>query len=208
MNKWLLIYLFFIALGASSQRVNEMIQKGNVFYKQQQFEKATAEYKKVLETEPGNNTAKFNLANSLQKQGKEDEAIILLTEVAASTKEEDLKSHAFYNKGVIFSGQKKLEESIDAYKEALRKNSGDNDARENLQKALMELKKKNPAKKENQQQQKKKEQDQQQKKQQQPKMSEKEAEQRLKLLQQKEKEVQQRLQKEKNKGGGSQVKDW
>ena len=46
------------------------------------------------------------------------------------------------------------------------------------------------------------------KKQQQPKMSPKEAEQRLKLLEQKKKEVNQRLQKEKSKTGGGQVKDW
>jgi hypothetical protein len=39
-------------------------------------------------------------------------------------------------------------------------------------------------------------------------MNQKEAEQRLKLLQQKEKEVQQRLQKEKSRMGGSQQKDW
>ncbi len=39
-------------------------------------------------------------------------------------------------------------------------------------------------------------------------MNQKEAEQRLKLLEQKEKEVQQRLQKEKSKTGGGQAKDW
>ncbi len=39
-------------------------------------------------------------------------------------------------------------------------------------------------------------------------MNQKEAEQRLKLLEQKEKEVQQRLQKEKSKTGGGQPKDW
>jgi len=208
MKNWMIIYFLFIVLGASSQRVNEMIQKGNEFYKQQQFEKAVTEYKKSLESEPGNNIAKFNLANSLHKLGKVDEAVMLFTEASTGTKESDLISRAFYNKGVIFSSQKKLEESIDAYKEALRKNAGDNDARENLQKALLELKKKNPPKKQNQKEQKKKEQEQQQKQQQQPKMSEKEAEQRLKLLQQKEKEGQQRLQKEKNKGGSSQAKDW
>ena len=42
------------------------------------------------------------------------------------------------------SQQKKLEESIDAYKNALRQNPNDKEARENLQKALLELKKKTP----------------------------------------------------------------
>ena len=39
-------------------------------------------------------------------------------------------------------------------------------------------------------------------------MSQKETEQRLKLLQQKEKEVQQRLQRDKAGEGGSRPKDW
>lgn len=208
MKQLLIIYLLFVYSTAWSQQSIKFIKNGNELYKQQQFEKAAIEYNKALQAEPGNNTAKFNLANSLNKQGKPEEAEKLFTEVAANTKDAMLQSHAFFNKGVIYSRQHKLEESIEAYKEALRKNSGDKDTRENLQKALLELKKKNPPKKENQQQQKKKKQEQQQKKQQQPKMSEKEAEQRLKLLEQKEKEVQQRLQKEKNKGGGSQTKDW
>ena len=104
----------------------------------------------------------------------------------------------------FYMKQKKLEESIEAYKNALRLNPDDKEARENLQKALLELKKKNPPKKEEKKDPKK----QQQKKQQQPKMSPKEAEQRLKLLEQKEKELNQRMQKEKSKSGGNQAKDW
>ena len=115
-----------------------------------------------------------------------------------------LRSKTYYNKGAILSRQKKLEESIEAYKDALRLNPDDKEARENLQKALLELKKKEPPKQKNDDQKKK----QDQQKQPQPKMSRKEAEQRLKLLEQKEKEVQQRLQKEKSKSGGSQAKDW
>ena len=39
-------------------------------------------------------------------------------------------------------------------------------------------------------------------------MSQKEAEQKLKLLQQKEKELQQKIQKKNNQQGGRQVEDW
>jgi Ca-activated chloride channel homolog len=191
---------------AQSQQADKFIYQGNEFYRQQQFDKATVEYNKAIETDPQNATAKFNLASSLQKQGKEDEPIKLFSDIAAATDDAAIKGKAFYDKGAILSKQKKLEESIEAYKNALRQDPNDKDARENLQKALLELKKKNPPKKKDDQQKKKKEQEQQKK--QQPKMSQKEAEQRLKLLEQKEKEVQQRLQKEKSKAGGSQTKDW
>jgi hypothetical protein len=98
----------------------------------------------------------------------------------------------------VLGKQQKLEESIEVYKDALRQNPNNTEARDNLQKALQELKKKNPSKRRTQ----KEKATTAAKQQQQPKMSQKEAEQRLKLMEQKEKEVQQRLQKEKSKTGG------
>jgi tetratricopeptide (TPR) repeat protein len=193
--------LFFVKV-LSAQESDKLILKGNDLYKQQQYQQAEQAYAEVLATDPNNATAKFNQANALYKQNKADEAIKLLNDLAFKTNDPSVKAKAYYNKGAILSGQKKLEESIDAYKDALRQDPTDKDARENLQKALLELKKKNPPKKEDN----KKQQKQQQKPQ--PKMSQKEAEQRLKLLEQKEKQVQQRLQKEKSKQGGGQGKDW
>ncbi len=205
--KFFFIILIFVApFVAASQtiEVDKNIAAGNDFYKQQQYGKAAEEYKKAITANPANATAKFNLANTMTKQGKQGEAMRSLTEIADNTNDTDLKSKAFYNKGAILSIQKRLEESIEAYKNALRQNPDDKEARENLQKALLALKKKEPPKKDD----KKKKQDQKKDKQPPPKMDRKEAEQRLKLLEQKEKEVQQRLQKEKSKTGGSQAKDW
>lgn len=200
--------IFLITLLAKSQDDEKAIQKGNGYYKQQQFEKAAVEYNRAVAANPANTTAKFNLANSLQKQGKQEEALKEFSVLIEKTTEKDLKSKSYYNKGVVLTGQKKLEESIDAYKHALRQNPDDKEARENLQKALLELKKRNPPKKKEEKENPKKKQQEQQKKQQQPKMSPKEAEQRLKLLEQKEKDVSQRLHKEKSKSGGGQAKDW
>jgi Ca-activated chloride channel family protein len=179
---------------AQSKAAIKLIQAGNEFYKQQQFAKATEKYNKAIEADPSDNTAKFNQASSLYRQDKKVEAARIFAD------------KAWYNKGVILSQQQNLEESIEAYKNALRSNPDDKMARENLQKALLELKKRNSQKKKEDDPKKKKKED--QKKQPQSKMSPKEAEQRLKLLQQKEKEVQQRVQKDKTKTGGSQAKDW
>ena len=188
---------------AQDQEIERAIQKANELYKQQQYQRAEAAYTEVLTKDPNNSTAKYNRALALQKQGKAEEAIKVFNDVAFKTDDRQLKSKAYYNKGAILSGQKNLEESIEAYKDALRQNPDDKEARENLQKALLELKKKTPKKDDKQ---KKQQQNQQQKPQ--PKMNQKEAEQRLKLLEQKEREVQERLQKEKSKSGGGQPKDW
>lgn len=191
-----------------SREVEKAIQKGNEYYKQLQFERAMASYNKAMSADPANGIAKFNLANAQYKQDKKDEAIKLFNDLATTTKEKELKEKAWYNNGVVLGNQKKLEESIEAYKNALRQDPNDKDARENLQKALLELKKRNPPEKKKEQDKQKKQNQQQQQKQDQSKMSPKEAEQRLKLLEQKEKGVQQRVQKEKAKTGGTQVKDW
>ena len=187
-----------------AQEAERLIQKGNELYKQQQYQQAELVYAEVLTKEPNNPTAKFNQANAIYKQNKADEAIRVLNDLAFKSNDAAVKAKAYYNKGAILSAQKKLEESVEAYKDALRQDPEDKDARENLQKALLELKKKNPPKKEDnkKQEQKKKQQKPQ------PKMSQKEAEQRLQLLEQKEKDVQQRLQREKSKQGGGLGKDW
>ncbi|HQV56035.1 MAG: tetratricopeptide repeat protein [Chitinophagaceae bacterium] len=206
MNKIPFILIgFLFGVNTFAQDVNEAIKAGNDFYKQQEYLKASAEYAKALEAEPSNITAKFNQANALFKLDKKVEAAVIYNDVVKMATDKSLLSKAWYNKGVILSNQQNLEESIEAYKNALRNNPDDKEARENLQKAMLELKKKEPPKKKDEDQKKKQN---QQQKQNQSKMSMKEAEQRLKLLQQKEKEVQQRVQKEKVKGGGSQPKDW
>jgi Ca-activated chloride channel family protein len=204
----LLMGIFSTPITLLAQQADQLIQAGNELYKQQKYDQAETQYNNAVKKEPGNTTAKYNLANAMYRTGKQEEAIKKFDELTISEEEAAEKSKAFYNKGAILSSQKKLEESIEAYKNALRQNPDDKEARENLQKALLELKKKNPPKKKEDEPKKKKEQQQQQKKQSQPKMSRKESEQRLKLLQQKEKEVQQRLQKEKAKTGGGQAKDW
>lgn len=202
-----IILVLFISRVSSAQspQADENIREGNEFYKQQQFDKAVSAYSKAIEADPNNGTAKFNLANTLYKQNRPDEAVKIFTELAGVAGKRELKARAWYNKGAVLSQQKKLEESIEAYKNALRLNPDDKEARENLQKALLELKKKNPPKKK--EEPKKKQQDQQQK-QPQSKISPKEAQQRLQLLAQKEKEVQKRIQKERSKSGGNQTKDW
>jgi len=192
----------FFAASAWAQDTERIIQKGNESYKRKEYPMAEAAYNEVLTQDPNNNTAKYNKAAALYRQTKPDESIKVLEDLAFKTEETDIRAKSYYNKGAILSAQKKLEESIEAYKNALRQNPDDKEARENLQKALIELKKKNPPKKDD----KKQPQKQQQKPQ--PKMNQKEAEQRLKLLEQKEKEVQERLQKEKSKTGGGQPKDW
>jgi Ca-activated chloride channel homolog len=192
-----IICLMLLQHSAQGQDAAELLRNGNNWYTAQQFEKSANAYRSVAVTDPMRATAQYNLGNALFRLDKAEDALPAFTAAAENTKDRALADKAWYNKGVALSKLKRLEESIDAYKNALRRDPADQQARENLQKALLELKKKQPPKKQPQQKPKP-----------QPQMNKKEAEQRLQLLEQKEKQVQQRMQQEKSKSGSSQGKDW
>jgi tetratricopeptide (TPR) repeat protein len=209
MKSFINYIIVLFPLTSFCQAGDSYIRNGNDLYKQEQYNRAANEYAKALEKDPNNVIAKFNQATAIYKQDQKVDAAKMYSGIINSTDKKDILAKTYYNKGVILSQQKNIEESIEAYKNALRNDPSDKDARENLQKALLELRRKPPPpeKKENKEN-KKQQQQKQQKQQQQSKMSPKETEQKLQLLQQKEQQVQQRLQKEKNKTGGSRAKDW
>jgi Ca-activated chloride channel family protein len=187
-----IIAFVLIGLVAYAQLGNADVSRGNDFYKLSQFDKAEAAYRQALQKEPANQTALYNLAASLHQQKKYDEAIQILERLGPAA-QQNIKSSVYYNQGVAYSKQKELEKSIEAYKQTLKTDPDDVQARENLQKALRELK---------QQQQQQQDQD---------KggggMSQKQAEQKLKQLQEKERKLQQKLQQKGQQGGGG-AKDW
>jgi tetratricopeptide (TPR) repeat protein len=191
-----LLVLIILAVKSNGQDSMATLSRANEYYQQSRFDMAEMLYRKALDKDPGNGIAQYNLANALQKQKKYDEAIKILQKLASTTKDNNLKSPTYYNQGVAYTKLKDLESSIEAYKNALRLNPNDQQARENLQKALREQK------------QKQQQQQNQQKQKQESKMSQKEAEQKLKLLQQKEKDLQQRLQNRNKQQGSSQAQDW
>lgn len=196
MKNTFFITALFIYVSTMAQKADENLNKGNNYYKQTQYDLAEKHYRLALKTDPDNVTAQHNLANALYRQKKNNEAQEVLRHISARAQDPNMQASAYYNEGVIYSRQKALEESIESYKNALRLNPNDKNARENLQKALLELKQK--------QQQKQKEQ--QQNKQPQSNLSQKETQRRLDQLQQKEQKIQERLQ---NKQGGSPMpNDW
>jgi len=190
--RWLfLIVIMNLSLSGITQNATQSIIKGNQLYQQSQFDLAEIQYRKALEYEPENERAKYNLANALQRQTKYDEAAKLLEDLAGSSKDNSIKSAAYYNQGVAYTKMKNLDASIESYKKALRTNPNDQQARENLEKALL---------------QKKNQKSSSQQKKSQSSMSQKEAQQKLDMLNQKEKQLHQR--KDREQQGSGQAQDW
>ncbi|HKH60998.1 MAG TPA: tetratricopeptide repeat protein [Flavitalea sp.] len=193
---------------ALSQTSSSLIRKGNQLYKQGEYDKSLSEYERAVKLEPQNAFANFNFGNALFRKEKWEDAEKNFDNVIANSKDNNIRQQAFYNKGVSLSKQKKLEESIEAYKSALRLNSNDEDARINLQKALLELNKKNESQKQNEQKQEQKPKQKEKPKPQQSKLNKKEVERLLRALHQKEQEVQQKMQKNRPRGVTPPEKDW
>jgi Ca-activated chloride channel homolog len=122
---------------------------------------------------------------------------------------------------VVLQHNKKLAECIEAYKNALKLDPQDEDARQNLQKALHqqkqqqkqeEDKKKNKPKEDEKQKEKQKPKEEDEKKDQPKplpsKISRQDAEEKLKSLLQQEKNLQDKLRKVKSASMGKPEKDW
>ncbi len=194
-----------LSLAVKAQKAVQLIEKGNENYKKKEFLKASEEYNKAIQKDNTNAVAQFNSGNAKQQLKKYEEAGKDYKAAASGTNDPLLKSQAFYNLGLSFIKQKKLNEAIDAFKKSLRLNPEDNEARQNLQKALKEQKQQQQQNQQDKNQQKSKEKD-QKKEPQKSNLKKEEAEKMLNNLSKDEKNLQKDIQK-KNQSG-RQLKDW
>jgi tetratricopeptide (TPR) repeat protein len=184
-------------------------RNGNKLYKERKFDQALPQYQKALELNSSDPVVSYNMGNTLFRTGKFDQAAKTFDAPLSEGNEVSVRQRAFYNKGVSLSKQNMPEESIEAYKNALKLNPADEDARINLQKALLEVKKKKPPEKEEKKDEKKKQDKKEQKKPPpQSKLNKKQVEQLLKALQQREQQVQQKMQQNRSRSTTQPEKDW
>jgi Ca-activated chloride channel homolog len=217
--------LSFLALGLTSvlqaQTTDALIRQGNRLYNKQDFDQSLTNYQKALKKSPGNPDASFNQGDALYRKNDYEKAAGAYDDVLQSKADENTRQSAYYNKGVALVHQKKLDESIDAWKNALRLNPTDSAARDNLVKALLEKKKQDQQKQQDKKDQPdKKKKDNKQKKDQnqnnpdnqpkpqQSKLSKQQVEQYLKSLEQREKDVQDKMNQTKNHSLTQPEKDW
>lgn len=207
------------SLSSFSQTGKDAIIKGNKAYKENNYTAAENAYQEALKNSDSDVTASYNLGNALYKKNNTEEAVKSYDNAIINTKDNSVKQKAFYNKGVALQAAKKLPECITAYENALILNPNDEDARQNLQRALKEQKKKeqqqqkNQNKNQNKQQPKNQPQNNQQKNNQPKpspsKLSKQDAEEKLKSLLENEKQLQDKMHKIKGAAApNSPEKDW
>lgn len=153
MTRYLMLSLFTILfLFSNAQQERKYIRQGNREYKKAaidsahvdstKFVNAESDYRKALDKDPNNWAGIYNLANSLYRQRKLEDATKQY--MAASGMENKNKKEvamAFHNLGNTYLESNKLDEAIEAYKSSLRNNPSDLETKYNLAWAQDKLKK-------------------------------------------------------------------
>ncbi len=219
---FLLIANCLLPVESFAQNEKVLIKKGNEAYEKKEYDQAITNYKQATEKAPANPTAQYNLGNALYKNKKTDEAVQAYDNALFNTNSNAEKAKTYYNKGVVLQNNKKLPECIDAYKNALKLDPKDEDARQNLQKALQQQKeqekkddrdKKEDNKPKDDKKEKEKDKPKEDEKKEQPKpqpskLTKQDAEEKLKALLQQEKNLQERLRKVNPATAARPEKDW
>ena len=137
------------ATDTSTKRERNYIREGNRYYNEKNYAEAEKMYRKALEENENSELAAYNLATSLIRQsGDADpnknnnpikEASEILMDLSQSAQNNKLAEYASYNLGNITFNQQQYKQSIDLYKNTLRKNPDNDKARQNLRLAQLKL---------------------------------------------------------------------
>lgn len=153
----------------SIKQERNYIYKGNQLYREKRFSEAEVMYRKALEVAPTSEAATFNLASSLLRQaGSADpnsgnnpmnDAASMFQQLVQSAKDVNIVEKSFYNLGNMAFNQQNYQQSIEMYKNALRRNPDNDKTRENLRLAQIKLKEQQQNQDKNQNQDQNKNQD-------------------------------------------------
>lgn len=153
------------------------MRRGVALLEQERFAEAEAEFRSALQLKPSSFEAAYNLGTALFRQEKYDEALQQLqaTTPFANDDKQRLAS-LFHNLGNSYLFGQNIDQSIEAYKQALRHNPLDDETRYNLI-AAMKLKDEQEEQEEEQQDQQEQEQQEQQEQEQEQEREQQEQEQ-------------------------------
>jgi Ca-activated chloride channel homolog len=212
MKKILVVIFLLISLLIDAQQVAKNIRRGNRDYADEKFNEAELFYRKALEKAPESDKATYNLGNALYKQDQFEPATTKFESLLQKETDPKILSKYYYNLGNSYFKSQKLEKSIEAYKQSLRLNPVDQDAKHNLFLAQNMLKQqqnqqnkqdkqnqkeKNDQNKDQQQDQQKQQQDQKESNPKDQQMSKEDAERLLEALEQDEKDVLKKVEEQK-----------
>lgn len=134
MKRFVLVMALLLtyAVSGMAQADRQYIRSGNKYYRQQNFVKAEAEYRKSLSVNPENPQALYNLGCALVMQKKDSVAVEQFEKASKVETGRMRKAKIYHNIGFVCQSHKLYGDAIKAYKESLRNNPADDETRYNL----------------------------------------------------------------------------
>lgn len=132
MRLFALLIFSLIVTGASlndARKANEAFRNGD-------YERAVELYQQAIDQNPDDARLHFNLGNALSELGRGEEALEAYSRYQSLTENREQQSLADYNAGRTLINNEQYEEAAEYFREALKKNPDDADARYNYELAV------------------------------------------------------------------------
>ena len=126
--------LLLVCGEVSAQMMKErgLVRKGNRQFKREQFEKSVDSYQRALQHDSTSFEAKYDLASALYRTERYDKAEKTLLGIVNDTTRTELeRGEVAYNLGNTQFAQQKYKEALSSYRQAMRCNPNDEDAKFN-----------------------------------------------------------------------------
>ncbi len=124
--------LLMFSGSAFAQGERKFIRQGNREFEKQKYSESEISYRRAVDKNKGSADAVFNTGDALYKQEKYEDAGKQFVESHRMNEDRDKKAASMYNLGNSMLKSGKLKESIEAYKNSLRLNPGNMQAKYNL----------------------------------------------------------------------------
>ena len=118
-------------LDLSAQTDRREVRKGNRDFKKENYREADIEYRKAIVKDSLSVAANYNLANTLFRLDDMEQAAKVMDRIKEVAPATESAADYYYNVGDIAIASKNWQAAVDAFKQALLRNPGDLDAKEN-----------------------------------------------------------------------------
>ena len=129
-----IVVLLFVCGEVSAQQMKErgLVRKGNREFRREHFEKSVDSYQRALQHDSTCFEAKYDLASALYRTERYDKAEKTLLGIVNDTTRTELeRGEVAYNLGNTQFAQQKYKEALSSYRQAMRCNPNDEDAKFN-----------------------------------------------------------------------------